>query len=76
MTESGTYHSTKLFSPSANVILWTEIVLMLALLAFNVADIQLHELGKGALAELPGVYPISQWLADMQLFGTNPETCT
>ncbi len=58
----------------ANVILWTEIVLMLALLAFNVADIQLHALGEGSLAALPGVYPISQWLADMQIFGSNPET--
>jgi len=58
----------------ANIILWTEIVLMLALLAFNIADIQLHALGQGSLAALPGVYPVSQWLADLQIFGTNPDT--
>lgn len=58
----------------ANLILFTEIVLMLSLFAFNIADIQLHNLGAGVLAELPGVYPISQALADAQLFGTNVDT--
>ncbi|MDP5171725.1 MAG: (Fe-S)-binding protein [Bacteroidia bacterium] len=58
----------------ANIILFTEIALMLALFAFNIADIQLHALGAGMLETLPGVYPVSQTLADMQIFGTNVET--
>jgi len=58
----------------ANVILWTEIVLMMALFAFNVADIQLHNMGAGVLEELPGVYPVSGALASLNLFGANVET--
>ncbi|WNJ21351.1 (Fe-S)-binding protein [Pontibacter sp. G13] len=61
----------------ANIILVTEIVLMAALFAFNVADIQLHALGAGALQSidnLPGTFPVSSIFADMQLFGTNPHT--
>jgi heterodisulfide reductase subunit C len=75
MTESKGLITRRNYSHlDANIILWTEIVLMVALLAFNVADLQLHALGAGVLAELPGFYPISQWLADLQLFGTNVET--
>lgn len=55
----------------ASIILWTEIILMLALFAFNIADISLHQLSSEALV---GTFPISQGLADMQLFGTNETT--
>lgn len=58
----------------ANLILITEIVLMLSLFAFNISDIQLHALGAGVLSELPGMYPVSQVFADMELFGTNTDT--
>ncbi len=56
----------------ANIILVTEIALMLALFAFNIADITLHNIGAGVLAELPGVYPISGFFAETQLLGSNP----
>jgi heterodisulfide reductase subunit C len=50
----------------ANVILVTEIVLMLALFAFNISDISLHQIdGK----ELPGVFPVSGPLAAAGIFG-------
>jgi ferredoxin len=68
---SGQYSSAHL---DAAIILYTEIVLMLALLLFNTADISLHEMGEGALASLPGVFPVSEWLAEINLLGSNPET--
>ena len=52
----------------ASIILYTEIVLMLALLLFNTADISLHNLHG---EELAGAFPISNWLANMQLLGSN-----
>ncbi|MEM6263900.1 MAG: (Fe-S)-binding protein [Bacteroidota bacterium] len=60
----------------ANVILITEIALMLALLMFNTADITLHNLGVGVLSpgELPGSYPVSEGLASLQILGTNAGT--
>ncbi len=66
----------------ANVILITEIVLMIALFVFNIADITLHsigagplsELGTGTIKDLPGMYPVSHSLADMRILGTNVET--
>lgn len=61
----------------ADIILYTEIVLMCALIAFNTADIQLHALGAGALgglSDLPGSFPMSSWLASMDIFGTNVST--
>lgn len=53
----------------ANVILITEIVLMFALFAFNIADQKLHQL---AGAELPGAFPVSSLFID--LFGSNEST--
>lgn len=58
----------------ADIILYTEIVLMTALIMFNTADIQLHALGAGALQSLPGAFPVSSWLADMQILGSNVDT--
>jgi heterodisulfide reductase subunit C/uncharacterized membrane protein len=53
----------------ANTILVVEIVLMLALFAFNIADLKLAQL-KGAI--LAGSFPVSQFFVDS--FGNNPET--
>jgi len=50
----------------AAVILYTEIVLMCALLMMNTADVSLH-MGQ----DLAGVFPVSEWLAGMQVLGTN-----
>ncbi|RMG32155.1 MAG: (Fe-S)-binding protein [Bacteroidetes bacterium] len=56
----------------ANIILVTEIVLMLALFLFNIADISLHRMGAGALGgELPGSYPISHMLAEAGVLGSS-----
>ncbi|QHL88238.1 4Fe-4S dicluster domain-containing protein [Nibribacter ruber] len=53
----------------ANIILMIEIVLMVALFVFNIADQKLHLL-RGA--ELAGAFPITGPLVD--LFGSNPES--
>lgn len=83
MTESKGLITKKNYSHlDANLILITEIALMIALFIFNIADITLHSLGAGALSEmgtgtikdLPGIYPISHPLADMRLLGTDYET--
>lgn len=61
----------------ANIILYTEIILMMALFAFNIADISLHNMGVGVLSQkggLPGFFPISESLANTQIFGTNEGT--
>lgn len=55
----------------ANVILVAEIVLMLALFAFNIADLKLAEL-RGQ--ELAGSFPVSGLLVD--LFGQEPAALT
>lgn len=52
----------------AAVILYTEIVLMFALLLFNTADISLHSQQGLALA---GTFPVSGWLASMEILGSN-----
>ena len=53
----------------ANIILYVEVVLMVALFVMNTADLKLHRL-EGQL--LPGVYPISTLLVG--LFPSNPAT--
>ncbi|PRY11046.1 4Fe-4S dicluster protein [Pontibacter ummariensis] len=53
----------------ANIILVTEIVLMLALFAFNIADLRQVQL---AGEEVVGAYPISQLFVNV--FGGNPTT--
>ncbi|KAA3440340.1 4Fe-4S dicluster domain-containing protein [Rufibacter hautae] len=53
----------------ANVILITEIVLMLALFAFNIADQKLAQLGGH---QLPGAFPVSGLMVD--LFGSDVST--
>jgi ferredoxin len=53
----------------ANVILITEIVLMLALFAFNIADQKLAQLGGHQLA---GAFPVSGLMVD--LFGSDVST--
>lgn len=55
----------------ANIILITEIVLMMALFAFNIADISLHRQGHGVLAVLPGAFPVSEPLAAAGLLGSS-----
>jgi heterodisulfide reductase subunit C len=55
----------------AAVILYTEIVLMFALLLMNTADIQYHNITGEAL---PGVFPVSGWLAGMEILGTDLAT--
>ncbi|WP_162054005.1 (Fe-S)-binding protein [Pontibacter pamirensis] len=52
----------------ANIILITEIVLMLALFVFNIADMKRVLLTGG---EVVGYYPVSQFFVDV--FGDNPE---
>lgn len=52
----------------ANVILITEIVLMLALFVFNIADLKRVQL---AGEEVVGAYPISQFFVDA--FGNDPD---
>lgn len=52
----------------AAVILYTEIVLMCALLLFNTADVSIHSQEGLALA---GAFPVSSWLAGMEILGTN-----
>ncbi len=52
----------------AAIILYTEIILMLALLLFNTADVSLHNM-QGL--EMAGAFPISGWLAGMHILGTN-----
>ncbi len=61
----------------ANIILVTEIVLMVGLFLFNTADVTLHQMGHGVLSAkggLPGAFPISDMLAGLNLLGSNPET--
>lgn len=53
----------------ANIILIAEIVLMLALFAFNIADLKLASL-KGQ--DLPGLYPVSQLF--VKYFDAEPPT--
>ncbi|MFK7971302.1 MAG: 4Fe-4S dicluster domain-containing protein [Bacteroidia bacterium] len=75
MTESkGLIRRRNYSKLDAAVILYTEIILMSALIMFNTADIQLHNMGEGSLASLPGVYPVSSWLASMNFLGTNVST--
>ncbi|AKD02876.1 (Fe-S)-binding protein [Pontibacter korlensis] len=52
----------------ANIILITEIVLMLALFVFNIADLKRVQL---AGEEVVGAYPISRFFVD--IFGNDPE---
>lgn len=82
MEESKGLISRKNYSHlDANTILVTEIVLMIALFLFNIADITLHSMGAGALSDigtgtikdLPGAYPISHELADLRVLGTDTE---
>jgi heterodisulfide reductase subunit C len=58
----------------ANVILWVEIVLMLALFAFNIAGLKRTELVPGL--ELAGRYPISELLVGLNVFGRDPNPDT
>ena len=55
----------------AAVILYTEIVLMFALLLMNTADIQLHNISGEAMA---GAFPVSGWLASMNFLGSGEAT--
>ena len=75
MSESkGTVRRRNYSHLDANVILITEIVLMMSLFAFNIADISLHQAGQGVLEVLPGTYPVSQVLANAGLFGSDAGT--
>ena len=55
----------------ASIILWTEIVLMIALFVFNISDISLHQINDAVLA---GAFPISEGFASMRIFGSDPAT--
>ena len=47
-----------------NIILWTEIVLIVALLVMNSTDVQLQKMGDAHYAKV-GYYPVSQFIAPL-----------